>query len=565
MMAAVLLTTPFAAQTDNQGPTAQVGTALSEMAPRSVDLQSLPQLPQPGVGVKATPPPRSGVPETVYKARKAAVATLPPAGPTAPAAAPASPGNVFLMTPAVSKALEGIDEATCGWWIPSDHALAVGPTYVVQVLNECIGVTDKNGVVQTGFPKSLQTFFGAAGSIFDPRAVWDPYRSRYIITAIDGAKWFIAMSKTSNPVTGGWWIYTIPNTLLGLQSNDFVDFDTLGQDKDVVYAGATIFPAAGGVANRMMFLPKAKMASGQALGTFYYGLNFTYNGLQLDSIQPANHSFSTDYPRAGFLVASLNINYGGGQCVNGCNGLVVFAVSNALYPAGIGVQITTAFVPTTYTYIMPPNALQPGCSDPTALCALDTGDTRISGEVTYAKGLLWGSLNTKRSGNNTATVLWFTLRPYLNDGNAACTGTYLYKCAQITGADILNEDCYFCGGRANNGSEFYGVPVVDAEGNATMVANYSDSVYYPTTYYVSRRVTQAKNSMHDIGLQLALGQGFYYSLDNYSRNRWGDYTAAQIEGNTYFWFGGQYSKLYGGSYIWGTKIGRNAFTARNQP
>lgn len=565
---AALFAMPAVAQLVNQAPSAQAALAVSNMAPVSVDLNALPQYtPQAGT-VRATPPPGTGVPEAVYRARKAAVANMISAAevPGEMGVAPALPDDAFLMTPGSSKSLEGIDESMCGWWIPSDHALAVGPTYVVQILNECIRVTDKNGVVQAGFPKSLQTFFGASGSIFDPRAVWDPYKSRYIISAISGSAWYIAVSKNNNPVIGGWWYYTIPNTMVGLSSGDFIDFDTLGQDKDIVYVGATIFPAAGGLSNRMLFLPKAKMVAGQALGTFWFGLNFSYSGQILDAIQPANHSFSTDYPRAGFLMASLNINFGGGQCVNGCNGLVVYAISNALYVAGApGVQITSVFVPTAYTYIMPPNALQPGCTSPTAACALDTGDTRISGEVTYAKGLLWGSLNTKRSGNNTSTVMWFTVRPFLNDGNASCTGSYLNKCAQITGADILNEDCYICGGRPNNGSDYYGVAVVNAEGDATMVANYSDTSSYPGTWYVSRRVTQAKNTMHDNGIYIAGGQGYYYALDSYGRNRWGDYTAAQIEGNSYFWFGGQYSKSYGTSFIWGTKIGRNSFTARNQP
>jgi hypothetical protein len=571
MAAAVLLLASAVAQNSNQVPTAQTGTAMNAATPMSVDLASLPQL-TPLVaalgGVKVAPAPRSGVSEEVYRARKAHVAGLAPAMnvPVELGAPPALPDDAAIMTPGASNNLEGIDEPTCGWWIPSDHALAVGPTYIVQVLNECIRVTNLTGVVQAGFPKSLQTFFGASGSIFDPRALWDPYKSRYIISAIDGGKWYIAISRNNNPVTGGWWIYTISNTAVGLQSSDFVDFDTLGQDKDVLYVGATIFPAAGGTGNRMLFLPKAKMAAGQAIGAFTFGFNFNLGGQQLDAIQPANHSFNTDYPRAGFLVNSLNINFGGGQCVNGCNGLIVWAISNALVVAGSpGVQITGVVVPTNFTYTMPPNALQPGCTSPTAACALDTGDTRISGEVTYAKGQLWGSLNTKRLGNNTSTVLWFTLRPYLNDGNAACTGAFLYKCAQITGADLLNEDMYYSGGRGNNGSDFYGVPVVDAEGNATMVANYSDNSSYPGTYYVSRRVTQAKNTMHDGGIWLRSGQGFYQQLDNIGRNRWGDYTAAQIQANANLWFAGQYSKLYGTSYIWGTAIGKNAFTARTQP
>jgi hypothetical protein len=285
--------------------------------------------------------------------------------------------------------------------------------------------------------------------------------------------------------------------------------------------------------------------------------------VQLDTVQPANVSaFSSDYPRAAFLVASKNINFGGGQCISGCNGLAVFAVSNALWVTGTpGIQVTGTTIATANTYYFPPNALQSGCTSPTASCAIDTIDTRITGQVTYANGTLWGSLNTKRSGNNTATVLWFQLRPYLNDGNAACTGSFVGKCAQIAGVDILNEDCYYCGGRGNSGSDWNAVPVSDMEGNATMVASYSDLSSYPGVFYVSRRVTQAKNTMHDAGIWLAAGQEFYQRLDSYNRNRWGDYSAAQVDSSNYFWFAAQYSKV---GNVWGTRIGRNKFSYRYQ-
>jgi hypothetical protein len=312
----------------------------------------------------------------------------------------------------------------------------------------------------------------------------------------------------------------------------------------------------------MAFLPRAKMYVGAALGTWNYGFNFNVGGTEVDSVQPAFSWTTPDYPRAGFMVNSFNINFGGGQCSSGCNGLAVWSVSNALWVAGTpGVQIVGVVVATTNNYFLPANALQPGCTSNTALCAIDTGDTRISGEVIYSHGTLWATLNTRRT-NGQATFIWYQIRPYLNDGNANCTGTFLNKCAQITGADILNEDCYFCGGRGNSGSDFYAVVTPDSEGNATTVAGYSDLSHYPGVFYVSRRVTQAKNTQHDGGTYLADGQHFYQQLDNANRNRWGDYVAAQTDSTQALWFAGQYSDSFGN---WATRIGKNAFTAVNQP
>ena len=198
-------------------------------------------------------------------------------------------------------------------------------------------------------------------------------------------------------------------------------------------------------------------------------------------------------------------------------------------PGSPGIVITGVNVPTANNYSFPPNALQPGCGSPGALCAIDTLDTRITGQVTYTNGSLWASLNTKRSGNNTSTVLWFQIRPFLNDGNAACTGSFLNKCAELYGRRAPNEDCYFCGGRGNSGSDWNAVPVSNSEGDVTMVASYSDLSFFPGVFYVSRRVTQAKNCdarrRHLPGGRAA----FYQRLDQFNRNRWGDYSAAQID------------------------------------
>ena len=556
----------------DQTASAETGSVTSNVAAESRDMADAPDITAQPIGQpRAVPPPRSGVPEAVYRGRKqaSAIASNAPGGAIgeAPTLLPGGAGDVGILTPGATRSFEGLNQGQCGF-IPSDHGIGVGTQFIVQALNGCVLVLDKNtGAIPVGWPKSLNAFFGApAGAfIFDPRVLYDKGHNRYIVIAEEWTGTFgfvrIAISRTASP-TGLWWFYTVgvPTTV----ANDFPDFPTLGVDKEIIYVCTTVFKAAGGIDDVCQFLPKVKMINGQAIGAFFFAFNFNVGGVRLDSIQPANvGAFSKDFPRAGFLVASRNINFGGGQCAAGCNGIVVYAVSNALLVAGSpGIVITGVNVPTANNYIFPPNALQPGCGSPSSLCAIDTLDTRITGQVTYTNGSLWASLNTKRSGNNTSTVLWFQIRPFLNDGNAACTGSFLNKCAQLTGAELLNEDCYFCGGRGNSGSDWNAVPVSNSEGDVTMVASYSDLSYFPGVFYVSRRVTQAKNTMHDAGIFLAVGQAFYQRLDQFNRNRWGDYSAAQIDNLDQMYFAAQYS---GAGNIWRTRIGRNAFTARNQP
>src|SRR5260370_35362003 len=83
------------------------------------------------------------------------------------------------------------------------------------------------------------------------------------------------------------------------------------------------------------------------------------------------------------MVAYENIAFGGGACSSGCSAVVVIAIANPL-----GTPIFSGAAVATNTYSLPPSAGQPGS------IFVDTGDVRITGEVTYAAGWRFFSLNT---------------------------------------------------------------------------------------------------------------------------------------------------------------------------
>jgi hypothetical protein len=88
-------------------------------------------------------------------------------------------------------------------------AIAVGPSDVIQVVNSAIAVYDKTGVLRTGFPKALSTFFpGTSGDLGDPRAFYDAHSKRFVVLADDFTYGVvrIAASATASP-TGTWYIY----------------------------------------------------------------------------------------------------------------------------------------------------------------------------------------------------------------------------------------------------------------------------------------------------------------------------------------------------------------------
>ena len=554
--------------------------AASQGKPNQITLRDLPQASASGsmrLPAAAITAPLHSVPTADYLRMKAEAASrgapLTPGTGTA-AGVPAAPSGA-VRTPAISTGFHGVGIG-CGQAYPPDMALAVGPTAVLQVVNSCVGVFSKNGTLAPGFPKSLRAFLGLGSKAFpfDPRALYDWVNNRYIVSAVrfNEAKGvsilFVAVSKSSDP-TGGWYVYhfnMVGQTILGY--NELADFPTLGQDRRGIYVtfnDFTDYPNfptfAGSV---LMLLPKHKMYAG---ASFHYWVVKGGALAGLDSIQPANVMNKGDNPRAEFMLGSEN--FSAGECAGGCDKINVIAVSNPIYVDGsVLPEVSILQITTKNTFFMPPNAQQPDCSS--GSCLIDTGDPRISGEVTYASGSLYGALTTSGTGAGAgeAHYLWFQIKPFLNDNNGSCTGKFTDKCPQIIGAEEVNEVCYGCtnGFTDATASEYYPTVQPDPEGNVTVVYNLSSASDDPSVAYSSNRVTQLPGTMHDPGYILQSGMAEYQRLDPNGSNRWGDYTATAVDlspaKQPSFWFAGESSKS---SDRWRTAIGHNGYKNVKQP
>jgi hypothetical protein len=501
------------------------------------------------------PHPRGGMSEEEYKAAKAEAARglgLAPGG--AKGAAPASP--IGRETPFASPVFAG--QGNASGVAPADMAVAVSPLYVVQVVNESIAVYNKSGVIQAGFPKALSTFFtNNTGDIGDPRAFYDWNAGHFVVLADDFTAGVIhvASSVTNNPL-GAWRQYAFnPWGAADCRASGSAcpDFPQLGYDDTTIYIGINFFNASGAVSDWVLLLPKAKIYSGAGF-SYNYWFNLTFGGVLVDTVHPSVPLAGSEHPRAGIAVNSFNINSGGTQCRTGCNGLVFWAFSNNLVASGSpGPELSAVSIATANTYRFPASANEPGCAG-----CIDTDDVRISATPTYHAGMITASLNTNGSDAHSH-VLWFQGRVFLNDNDARCTGAFLNTCPQITGAQLLNEDCYFCGGQGAAGSTYYAALAPNIGGDLTMIFNYSDNNTNAETAYTARRATQAQNTMHDVGFVMCGGASA-------AVGRWGDYEAnvgdLQNANQNYTWFSGM-NAVGGGN--WGTCIGRDGFTNLNQP
>jgi hypothetical protein len=512
---------------------------------------------------------RQGSPNGDIKA-----APSPPAEPTVPAEGPNTPG--------ANAAFLGQSEP--GTLRPSDMGLAVNQSFVVQLVNANIAVYNKSGTLQTGFPKTLNAFLGlpSTANTFDPRALYDWVSNRFIVVIDEGVFkdspngtgfLHLAVSQTSDP-RGAWNLYTIQSIFAG--TNQCPDFPTLGQDRAGIYIGMNLFTCdSKGLHNfinaHVFLIPKSIVYPGQSLAfweQFGFFVNVNGSGVNVDTLQPANIVNLGDIPRAEFVMNSLNINFSGGQCTNGCKELDIWAISNpfGFLSNGPSPVFSLVRLSTAHSYFKSRGAHQPGAN-----FTIATGDPRISGGVVYHAGSLFLSNTTGCIPQcnppgvvEATTVIWYEIAALTLDdnGDGHCTGGFLNRCPQIKNAAIRQEDCFFCGGFGgdNSGSAYYGTLQPDADNNVTMVYNFSNSQFNPGTAYTSRRVTQLQNTMHDIGSFLVVNNTFY------NQTRWGDYTATALDLShrrlAQMWFSGMFVQSNGN---WGTGIGANRFGSVDVP
>jgi hypothetical protein len=535
---------------------------------KTIDASALPQRigpSAPATGRFAGLRPQNGLSDAQFAALKQQVAQRRTAAPSSQALSPAS-NSLLPLTPLPSIGFDGIN-VDCSSVIPSDMGMAVGSTYVVQAVNDCFAVYTKVGGLQAGFPKSLNALFGVPANDFvngvivtDPRAFYDPVANKFVISALwedlpnSTGRVYVAYSKTADP-TGAWGIYSFNNWGTGYCP----DFDTLGHgpynDKFVgaVAVGVNLFTCSpsgfgGYVDVHLTFLPKAQLYKGVAFGSWYF---YGFGGL--DTIQLASVNDKNEESRAIFALTTYNIS--SGQCATGCSGLIVWAFSNvasrsvqdfSVYPEASEIVLPTS------TYTLPPNASQPFTTN-----TIDTNDTRISGSVAYSHGKLWATINTDNGGGGPGILAW-ELHAYLNDnGTGRCTGAFLNACPDLSGAAIdreMNYDVSPSGGYYNNA--YYGTIYPDDAGNIVMVFNFSGYYTYAGTNFLTQRVTLAPQATFHDG-----GQVLRHGMANYGYGRWGDYTAATVDGD-FVWFSGMYARSDG---AWNTGIGKAGYTAATQP
>jgi len=121
---------------------------------------------------------------------------------------------------------------------PPDTNGDVGPNHYIQIVNVKFAIYNKAGVLLAG-PTNVNALWAGFGGLCetrndgDPIVLYDPIANRWLISQfVAFTNQCIAISKTADPVAGGWWLYDFPT---GGIANDYPKF---GVWPDAYYMGS---------------------------------------------------------------------------------------------------------------------------------------------------------------------------------------------------------------------------------------------------------------------------------------------------------------------------------------
>jgi hypothetical protein len=206
----------------------------------------------------------------------------------------------------------GLDHTNWGAGWPPDPNGDVGPSNYVETVNTSIGIYSKTGTQQavTTFDDLFSQ--GRTGTPCDsatqgdPVALYDPFGDRWIVSDFAWANFSsgpfyqcIAVSKTSDPVAGGWNFYAW-ETETGAS---LPDYPKLGVWPDGIYMSANVFASTGSEAFQHVqvwaFNREQMEAGNPAAQAVTFSVAKTVGGVSVFSLLPSNARQVTGAPPSG--------------------------------------------------------------------------------------------------------------------------------------------------------------------------------------------------------------------------------------------------------------------------
>ncbi len=433
----------------------------------------------------------------------------------------------LAAAPAPLASFKGLDlQNWGGGWPPDTHG-DVGPNHYIQAVNTSIGIFDKaTGTRLAAF--TFNNFFIAAGgsgvcttyNYGDPIVVYDQISGRWIITdfafaGVSTPPYYecIAVSKSADPVSGGWWLYTLTADTASLN-----DYPKLGIWNDGIYMSANMFKRGRTYSGAKVWaLNRDDMISGAPLRSVAFKLGTSYF-----SLLPANLKGAA--APAGTPEYFMS-DYGSNTSMK----LWKFTV-NWTTPTSSTFTGPQSFAVASFTRPASKSVPQKGSSE-----KVDTLGDRLMTWLQYRNvggtQSLWVS-RTVVAGTSTG-VRWMEVRNMSGTPSVYQQGTYAPD------------------------SNYRWMPslAVDKFGNMAIGYSVSSSTMYPAIRYAGRLVTDALGTLGQTENTLIAGTG----SQSGGYNRWGDYSSMSVDpvDDCTFWYTTEYYETV--SNNWQTRIGSFKF------
>jgi hypothetical protein len=422
--------------------------------------------------------------------------------------------------------IDGLDHTNWGAGWPPDPNGDVGPTYYVQTVNTSIGIFDKATRTRAAaFTFDALWSQASTGTPCDnsnqgdPVTLYDPIGDRFIVTDFAWSSFStgpfyecFAVSKTGNPVSGGWYFYAWQ-----VESGTALpDYPKLGVWPDGIYMSANVFSSTGSEAfknvqvwafNRTQM--EAGAASPQAITAT---VPSQVGGTSVFSLLPSNTRTVTGLPPAGTpnYFASIWGSY---------------AVRVWKFHVDWTNTANSTFTGPTNVGISPFNA-GPGDVPELGGNNIDTLSYRLMMQNQYTnlngRESLWLTHTVGNTGSTQAQVRWYEL--------PVTGGTISSPRQQSTWSP-------------DSKSRFMPSLAVDKAGDMAIGYSVSDATMYPAIRVSGRLAGDPLSTLTQGETTIVQGQGFQCCTfsDGSTNSRWGDYSAMSIDpdGCT-FWYTNEY-------------------------
>jgi hypothetical protein len=381
--------------------------------------------------------------------------------------------------------------------VPPDPTLGVGPFQAVSATNGRLRIFNKNGTLVSS--QGLSAFFGAGDGAFDPWVLFDPYINRFWVLAVSRnvtaprSTIHVALSNTSD-ATDGWRLFATDARFDGgTLTNNWCDFPKIGFDAQAVYFTCNMFAFNGGFQYaKFRVMTKAQFLNNTCCSWWdFWDLNdfcFIFCAKSF-SLQPANMQ-NAAAPDGMFLI---NAHGGGG----GGSDLRVRRITNAqlcCFPMQTGPTLQEASRGVG-GFGAPPNARQPF-----GVQSINTVDSRLQGAF-WRSGFLTTWHGIAAAGSASIGFTEFNVSSY---------------------PTMTTQGDWFYGDSA---SDRYVPQVAQGPGFLkTMVFSRSSTGEFASAIYVG--VNVASTGAEGPDTVLLSGQSTQLNLDQFNRNRWGDYSGA---------------------------------------